>query len=341
MFGPSTTSARIRRAADIAYRLDSQFAQKFAAATDDDPARAKARTVMQQELSAIADSQKIGNEGWLSDDDAKSANASWSALARRNAKGVSHLGKQDIWALIERAAGVPLRLSFPMLNLAFATAEQFYSGSNDSARYLRAMFAGAIEATRVARNLATGSRRSVSVRPLGASSTSRLVGAGQRAAALEWLEEWCAAEAKESLVMCDPYFGLEDLEAIKLVQSVAGNIRIQVITSKKALRNVASPHDETFRRYWRQNISTVDPPRTEIMSIGVGELGISPIHDRWWIAAKSVLHFGTSFSGLGKRDSEILLEGEASDVRSLVTSYLSRERIRHDEHRIEYTMFSI
>ncbi len=173
-----------------------------------------------------------------------------------------------------------------------------------------------------------------------------LVLAGDRDAALKFLTDWFSRDVHEYLKICDPYFGPNDLEVLRLLASVNPVCKVRILTSKKhqTQEGVQVPWEDAYRAHWRVQISDQDPPDTDINIVGVEPGGGLPVHDRWWLTKGSGIRVGTSFNSLGrKRDSEIsLLSPEESALREReVDQYIFRHNRRHNGERVRQGLFIV
>lgn len=62
---------------------------------------------------------------------------------------------------------------------------------------------------------------------------------------------------------------------------------------------ITRPYDESYRSWWRMQISDQSPPSTQIVILGVEPSGKLPLHDRWWVTDVGGLDFGMSFESTG------------------------------------------
>ncbi len=144
--------------------------------------------------------------------------------------------------------------------------------------------------------------------------------------------------------ICDPYFGPESLEALRLILEVDPGLRVAILTSRKHQQNekVREPLSSAYQVYWKEHVCNQSAPETEIVVVGSAETGESPIHDRWWISEGVGLRLGTSFNSLGHRLTEIsfMQEEEARSAEVAINRYLV-DRVREVEgRRLRYELFS-
>jgi hypothetical protein len=175
---------------------------------------------------------------------------------------------------------------------------------------------------------------------------SVVVRAGGATEAREYLRRWFEESVEDYLKVCDAYFGPEDLDLLCLLQSAKPECRVQIITSRKHLQDsaVPTPWEETFRTHWRR-ISDQSPPDVEIVVVGIGSSGLSPIHARWWISNGSGLRVDSSYNTLGKlrvSDISVLSPGEARQREEYdIDPVLNRTRREHLGERLTYCAFTL
>lgn len=218
-------------------------------------------------------------------------------------------------------------------------------------RYLRPIFDATLLACEVSARM-TARAAGLAASPLvlpehEASSKGRLlVRAGERRKGLEYIQTWLETSASDYLKICDPYFGLDDLELLVVVLAVNPHLRVRILTSLKHQKkeNVAQPYEESFRHHWRARLSDQEPPDTEVVIAGVRGDDSLPIHDRWWLTAGGGLRIGTSYRSLGDgKDSEIsLLDArEAKTNEADVDRFLNRVEREHRSERLQYVLFTL
>jgi hypothetical protein len=242
------------------------------------------------------------------------AEAAWMLLGALHAGRVETLHHEQIRLFLPIAANLPIRESYPILAWFIENAKKRLARTDEARRYLRPLYDALLIATELSAKMAArsltelkqGKDRAVKA----ANGTSHLIRAGERERALQFLKSWFESKVGDYLKICDPYFGLEDLEVLQLLRSVNPNSQVQILTSRRHQEDsgVAQPWGEAYSAYWRTHISDQDPPNTEIFIVGTAPGGQLPVHDRWWLTSGCGLRCGTSFNGLGhSRDSEISL----------------------------------
>jgi hypothetical protein len=103
------------------------------------------------------------------------------------------------------------------------------------------MFEGSVRAAELAERIASRwCNRRVDL-PVGDTleeGTSILVKRGEKDKALAFISDWCEHYVREYLIICDPYFRQEDLEAVMLAKRAGVECRIWRATSRLAHNGV-------------------------------------------------------------------------------------------------------
>jgi len=244
---------------------------------------------------------------------------------------------------------MPLQLAYPVFAWVIENAISRRAKAVEAQLAIRGLFAASILSCDLIASIAT--------RHLGAPSqhktnlvldhpTSILIHEGERTRAIEYLRSWLEANADSFLYICDPYFGVKDVEVFSLLLSVAPALRLVIVTSKRKQIDdqIGSDYGVAYREYWNKQFSTQDPPPTDLVIVGTQSRGDLPIHDRWWLTRGAGLRIGTSFNGLGfKKVSEIsVLSKEEVDARMVETEqYIQRLKRDHLGDKLNFIFDSV
>ncbi len=171
---------------------------------------------------------------------------------------------------------------------------------------------------------------------------------GQRDKALDLVKQWLEEKTQGYLKISDPYFSLDDLELLQMILTVKPDLRVFVLTSLKeqeqSLNSYGGNVQEAYRSHWRLNISSQDPPDSEIVIIGTRTKHEFPIHDRWWFTDGEGVRMGTSFRSLGVNQVSEFTPLRSLEVRELervVDGYLTRATRSHNGEKILYSSFNL
>ncbi|NYH46583.1 hypothetical protein [Xanthomonas arboricola] len=169
-------------------------------------------------------------------------------------------------------------------------------------------------------------------------SGALIIRPGERQDALLYLRTWLKVNCSEHIILCDPYYGKNEHEFLRLILSECPEAAVTVITSQKYVIEKGGLDADAFLAEWK-NASDDEPPATEILAVG-GYSNKSDviIHDRWLVSGKHALRMGTSFNSIGiNKLSELspLLPDEAERIGVELERYRRRERVI-DNVRIGY-----
>jgi hypothetical protein len=338
-----------RKIVDLAYRIDPDLASSLSSITDDDPARIRAKMVVDERLTALQLKQTLVS-GEKSDSDRRYYGRACSMyLAALNAGRVNTLHPDNVENLLSVIPELPLRRAYSILALITQNFVTRYAHDKQGGRYIKPYFdvsllsAQLVEnvANRVLRDIEKDSKQVV----LDAKPTSILVEPGQREKGIDFIKDWLTSSVSDYLIICDGYFSVDDLEVIKLVASINPACSIEILTSLQHQKKegIEQPWSNAYRTYWNFKISDAPPPDTTITVAGIQGSENLPIHDRWWLTKGTGLRLGTSLNGLGGRSSEIsLVESDVAEVMEQeVRQYLSRTKKNHKGERILYEVFTL
>ena len=332
---------------DTAFKIDADFAASLVSLSDDDPARAMARHEMKRRLEMLRTKKAIidGLESWdqFESRDPYLPRSAWLALGSLNAGRVQTASIDKLRLALRAAGQFALHDGFPIIAWVIENAVRRFSGTSQSQATIRAIFEGAMRATELVE--IAGASASITVRrgslaeSTPPSEESMVVKGGEKDQAEEFLRRWLQQTALGHLYICDQYFGPTELDLLMLIQSVVPDIEVAVLTSRRCQQQhkIKSLY-EAYRTGWQQ-ISDQNPPKAEIVVVGLEESGKSPIHDRSILTEQSGISLGTSWNSIGSlQDStiKVLSEREASDLSERVSQFLVERRREYGGERLHY-----
>lgn len=342
-----------RRLVDLAYKMDPKLAEEVADLGDDDPARLRARHQMTQEIAVLNRKRQIIDDNSLTDRNdsttqAQNLEANWRTLAALNGGKIRPFTKEQVREHLRCGAALSLEDSFPLFLLAVSSLVRRYAGTPEASSYLRPMFDGLVRSAEVAWRIISrtvGATPLLAIDAMSTDSSSIVIGPGEREQALIFIEKWVAENVTDNLVICDPYFGPEELEIIARIQGVVPACEVRILTSLKHQQQThgAASLPDRYASYWKFHISDADPPSTEIYIFQSEIDNRSPLHDRWMLTESSGLSIGTSFNSLGTNHCAIdQLSSSAVRVRSAeVTKLLSKQARTSSGQRVKCQSFSL
>jgi hypothetical protein len=250
---------------------------------------------------------------------------------------------------VRLASSEPLRKSYPIFSFAIENAISRRSKASDGHLLLREMCDASLATCELVAAIATrhsGTARASKAPTLAEQSSTIFINASQRPIALEYLKKWLEATADSFLLICDPYFGIKDLEVLKLVLEVVPGIEVTILTSRKQQDNdgIARDYAKAYREYWHKHLSDQEPPQTELAVVGTQITGELPIHDRWWLTREAGISIGTSFNSLGLKGGaaiSVLPPQELIDRQAETDAYLNRIKREYLGQKLHFSFGSI
>lgn len=345
-----------RRLIDLAYRLDPEFAGSLVSTLDTDPAREDRRTrLLQRDLRALEARKKLIDASGSCDEGQMSPNTLSKEASRM--LGKMHSGRASTMSLdavrnrLECVSHLPFHRSYPALAWIVESAVQRFSSTEQQARAeLMPMYEAIVVASALCVRFATnasgihdGIRRFA-----GCSKVSMAfpIGPGRRSDAFAYIQAWLQENLRDYAKICDPFFGPEELDVLRMILLTGTICNVSVLTSARHQHQsaVTQPWDQAYRNHWRTRVSDQEPPETDLVIVGTKGGGDLPIHDRWILTRGSGLRLGSSLNSIGKtRHSEIsvLSADEAQELENIVDAYLMRQKRDHEGERLQYTIFNL
>lgn len=308
-------ASRENRIVDLAYRLNPELPMELAMVYDDDPAREKYKKRAQKQLDALQLKKDIGN--FHSSVDLMTlrnghdlASASWHALAILNSGRMIPADMTRLRNMLTCGSHYPLIESYPMYSWTLSNVMLKYSGTPESAKYIRDMFEGILRAVEFFFRITEADGKlgsSPKWQDLGDNGNQIIVLAGERNKAMDFIQKWLQENAEDYITIVDPYFSDGDLELVLKIVETDPRLRVKIVTGKtnqQSDSNLSSVYYSAWRR-----LCDHSPPHTEVLVMGSVRTGEAPFHDRWILSKSTGLRLGTSVNSLGNKDSEISVLG--------------------------------
>jgi hypothetical protein len=176
-----------------------------------------------------------------------------------------------------------------------------------------------------------------------ANNTHLIVKPGDRDLAINFIKRWIKLNCVDYVKICDPYFGVNDLELIKEMFLINPELSFTILS--ECDNSDSSANSRKYQEKWNE-ICDQKPPHIKIIQVGyqknTGSVKLlSPNHDRWYISHQSGLRLGTSFNSLGiGKNSEVSVMGieEAKRIEAQIFDrYIQKTEKYHLEKRLFYT----
>ncbi len=325
-----------RRMVDLAFRLDPEFAERLIDELDDDPRRSAVRLAMAYKAETKKQ-EKLLSEGATDKIDVGMLEI-WSATCLSEFNVGRSAGPQIEMFLpgLRRVGWESISSVHSVFELACGVLVERIGRRSAGVSELRLMLNGFMESVSTLEQVLGG--RSAPVVGAGemTSADGVIVAPQQRDVAESFLAAWFDSCGDEQIVFVDPYFSLADLGLIQIFyrSRASGDLRIVAGPSFSAESGGVPTRNEVERR-WKE--LSADPlPRFEVVVVSTIDTLRCPLHDRWVLTSMGGLRLGTSFSGFGKRVSEISRVGTEKTLAMLevverycsgVEQFLEDERV--------------
>lgn len=340
-----------KRLIDFAHRLDEEFASSLASELNVDQGRELARREANERIEVLKLRENIADadtkEGGASDEESCVEVARMLLEGLNTGRGTTmHLSKTR--RFIEVAANLHMDRAYFIQSWVVENAVRRFKDSGNVNVTIRPLFDASVMASDLAYRIAARKRAVADKgikRARASEFQSGLIRPGDRERALEEIRSW-AQNAKGSILISDPFFGLEELQLIKTLRDANQEIAIHVVTSRKHQNDtlVDQPWEESYQSYWRLRVADIDPGDVKISVVGRESTGEHPIHDRWCLCEGSGLRIGTSFNSIGiLKCSEIsrISEADAVEMRREIMDLVYGDAAKQIGGRVRRTSFEL
>lgn len=337
----------LRDLVDISQQMGDEFSEEISALCEADPAKTMARQA-QNRIRLIEQCKVLTDPSKKTDgvDMESISQAAWKALGELNSKRANAVPVNHIIGFVKDAAEVSLSESYAVYSWAIENAVVRLSQSDQAQTTLRPLFQTCIASAKLICQLVSPSGTLLTPSSQKELSVASIViSDGEREKAMQFIEKWLSATAHAWLVICDPFFGPNELEIVKLVRKSGCNSKITVLTSRKhqTQNQLIQPWESEYRKGWNR-ISSIDAGHCDIIVAGGKSTGELPVHARWILAPESGLGLDSSLNGIGLGKStelRVLTKEEASLRLSEIQPLIDRIPTIRDGERLEYSVFSL
>ena len=342
-----------RHIIDLAYQCDALLAASLAALFDDDPARLQ----QQIELNQLKSQARTNGLPLLPgktiepESDRLYSKIAFAQIGRLHATGHT-LHMPDLYDCFRVASHYSLSGVYDVYVWLVENANKRFAQDVKRGRdSLKPVYDTVIDVAEMTGNIVgLRSSRSQRMRQRFVSNNNvpqnapGLIPAGKPEAAVMFLRTWFEKEVQEYVKICDPYFGLEELEWIHLLLGIHPECQVTIMTTSEKLPQKKVPAIQQFQEYWEEHYEML-APNVEIAIIETASSPVrSPIHDRWITTKNAGLDMGTSFNGLGKTRVSLIkpLSGEEmASWEAIMTDYLTRKIARFEGEKLICNIFPL
>lgn len=338
-----------RELISMAYRIDPELAADLASMSDRDPAREDARRASKRTYEMLKlKSDMIESKEDQTQDGEAYAEAAWRNLGLLNGGRLQAISREKLRGFVELASTFSLGDAYALLSWVVQNEVVAYSRSQQATAFIRPLFESILLGAELCLRMAGRSQnylRQSKATLSDVSATNIVLGPGERDRAEAFLRDWIDRERPAYLKICDPYFGPDDLWIIRTIVSLLPECRIEVLTSRKhqVRMEVSTPWRDAYSQSWAE-MTEQSAPDADIVIVGYGDSGDSPIHDRWVLTEGKGLRLGTSVNSLARsKYSEMspIESGDVAQLEQLVNSYITRATREFRGTKISYDRFSL
>jgi hypothetical protein len=318
---PEGIYTKQRQIIDVAYKISKDFAEELANYFDCDPARMQARmdTVLEepkkimarfdlhQHLKSLKSKEALikGEDSAKSDEDSEGIDPQeiWKTLASLNADYMNPFRLEDISKYLGQASKLPLRRSFAIYLWWVVNGVKRIQDSPNTQSIIGSIFESSVALSYFTLQINAKTKEQLKhFQKLNKSNELQtevvtVVDIRNVDEVKEFLRLWLSQHLGESLLISDPYFTQEDLWLLNIVLSERADCKVTIVTGEKCIDNMSRP-DLAFGSEWKR-VSDQNPPDTNVIVVSSDNVGVSPIHDRFWLSNGCGLSFGTSANAIG------------------------------------------
>jgi len=355
-------AATQRRIADLAYRIDKDFAVSLASVIDDDPSKRKqgSRPLKDQLKLLSCRESIIGNKPEEPKDDWRDreltpkecAQLCWMSLSSLNSGRIAPMPLASLRDFAQQAAKLPLSDALPIILWIVSNAKLRFKDKTQALTILRPLFEDMLHTCHLSMKFFTRIERRFepSVYAFEAGSPSEQLHAVEPMShelVVKSLEQWLEECSDSYLKICDPYWNADDLWILNSVLKIKPNLQVHILTSFKAIEqnSLGADIEEGFLRHWRDKYSDQSPPSCLVTLVELRNVKREfPIHDRWWLSKSTGLNIGTSIGSLGGRRYFGLYPlslAESKKHECHLDQFLSNKQMQHLGERLRYMSFSL
>lgn len=316
-----------KRLIDLAYQLDPEFADSLVSsisqkANDEDTKR------LEKELNYLELKDKVTNDKGKEDlsklnykEAERLCKISWRCLGELNANTISSRKIELMGDYIRTASLLPLSESYPIYSWLVENSNR---RNTSNGKFTKELF----ESIYVSCNFSLLKESEEKREIMGmdefyeeSKKNSILVKEGMREEAIQFLISHMEENEPDTIIICDPYFGKEELTLIREFQSRLDDVEFKVFTSLKNLKERCENPDfgEEFSDHWKLQVSHENPPFIEFCVAGLKD-DTSPIHDRFILFGEKGFEIGGSLNGLGKQKEMAITELQSELYEEINTS---------------------
>ncbi|UZE07271.1 hypothetical protein [Pseudomonas corrugata] len=330
---------------DAADQIEPGYADTLLELFDDDPARAFAKTQAKHSIEVnkakktLADSNGAACSKPVSDQ--YLPEAAWKNLSALLCNRIIPKPLANMASLMSTTSKLGLAETYPFLSWYIENAARKYVSAADVKAQVLPLCEVLLLSTELALSVVTR-KIDTSARVLASDveQSGYMVRPGSRQAALAYIQNWLNQNCTEFVKFSDPYFTVDDLELLQMIQAANGSCKIFILASDSYLKKNNCASSDDFEEAWKC-LSDQSPPEANILGVGKSN-GNELIHDRWLLTKDGGLRIGTSINSIGSKLSEIsvMSSHEVTACEDALDVFL-QDRVFIDGNRVKVTRYQI
>lgn len=327
---------------DQAYQVDKQFAEELVKLIDDDPARIRAKAVAEKSLKSQKTHEAVLDKryGEIRDDVYEIGSVGWRMLGGLNSNKIPPQKLDDASKLLPQLTRCTLDHSFGYYWWYLRNLQYKYA---HSAAQSKANLVPLFEVTRLAAMLTDRITRRVcggrAIQEVSGLSRSEnfMVVPGHADDVLAYIKEWLDKADGREVLLCDPYFKVENIDFIKELSFHKEGLSFVILNCTTEF--ASGELDSEYEAAWSRIAHVQPPPMRAVHVTYEGEKSRSPIHDRWILCGNSGLRIGTSVGSIsGNKLSEIskINAEDLAAIRDALSRFTDMKERTLEGRRLKY-----
>ncbi len=286
---------------DAAYHVDPQLASSFITSLEDDPVRLSYKRTLRERVNTLKQADKKDDkvDNSCSSSEEQLSDAVHIRLGRLHADKEKAAEISETNSYIVQCSGQSLGDVYWVYAYHIENAaRKCEKGFKEYRKHVRDIFEGAVSATEICWRVASRPSIPVLIGPIDTTQDNKKA-----------IEKWLIDNGGKHVVICDPYWSLEDglMFVRRLYEIVPSLERVTCVAgppqyAKGSLKSVR----DLVVDYWRAHIEKNSTPKMALYHVYGGSPVRCPIHSRVIISGEKVLNIDTSLNSVeGERISVI------------------------------------
>jgi hypothetical protein len=331
---------------DTAQQIDKSLAERLIDLVDDDPARGRAKSELRQSAKAMKRKEAVSEGDYkllvnLRADDL--SRACFDALVSLNNGKVAAPRVEELTPLLPQLSLFAFRDVFWGYAWLLRACQERLERTEEAYRTLRPILEVTLLTCELNQRLAVGSDPMLLWRSTDDES-SIVVGPTDRLDAVGFITSWFEKQRCDQVLICDPYFTLQDIELVKELHFVRKEVGFTILSCKPTAAPGGTDAISNLVSAWASVCEQPAPEIKLVVALYDGEKLQGPVHDRWILCGESGLRIGTSLNSLGLTKLSAISHVAGAELQNLWASlsrFVNQLERSADGRRLRYLSESI